>query len=143
MKTKIILLFSVVVLGLLGLAKFSLAANYYLNPDASCSGNACDGTSWAQAWKCFNSSTCSHSIDWPGLANADNTLYISGGPAGRTYSDLVRLAHNTSASRLTIKPGSASPSPAGHDGLVVIASRIITGTDGSNSPTWSMPNILP
>lgn len=91
-----------------------IAASWYVDNAASGSNN---GTSWTNAWKSFAD------ITW-GAAGvvAGDTLYISGGSTSKIYSeDLDVGASGSRGSLIMIKPGSASPSPSGHDGKVIIA----------------------
>ena len=83
------------------------AAEYFVNPRCV---SACDGTSWVKGWSSFSS------INWTTLnTGGPNTLYIAGGD----YASPLAIDH-TSPNRLYIRPGSASPSPSGYDGLVTI-----------------------
>jgi hypothetical protein len=77
--------------------------------------NSGDGQSWGTAWKTFSD------INWS-VVQPGHSIYISGGATSKTYTDpLILTAKNGSAgSPITVRPGSASPSPTGHSGKVVI-----------------------
>ncbi len=109
--TKKLIFFLIVFFGVLGLAKISWAADKYVNK--SCS-SGCDGTTWAKGWSELNQVT--------GLVAGD-TLWISGGVSGQTYTTTLTLDGNnaTSGNRIYIRPGAAHPTlSSGHDGLVTI-----------------------
>lgn len=91
----------------------AFAVNWYVDNTVSTSGT---GKSWSNAWKHFSN------IVWGGLGiKPGDTLYISGGSTSKTYSEVLRVGVGGSfGSPITIKPGSSSPSPLGHDGLVII-----------------------
>lgn len=72
--------------------------------DNAANGNN-DGTSWANAWKSFGA------INWGSVKSGD-TLYISGGATGKTYSDTLTIPGGES--NLTITKGV----DAGHTGTV-------------------------
>lgn len=81
--------------------------NWYVDNTAS-GGN--DGTSWTNAWESFAD------IVWASLGAGD-TLWISGGAASKTYSELLSVAKGGSEGNpLYIKPGEDT----GHTGTVVI-----------------------
>ncbi|MCX8089447.1 MAG: hypothetical protein N3I86_00710 [Verrucomicrobiae bacterium] len=84
-----------------------VAANWYVNPDATGLNN---GTSWSNAWRNFAS------IVWGSAGvRAGDTLYISGGAAGRIYTETLTVgASGTASSRIFIRPGQ----DAGHNGPV-------------------------
>lgn len=86
----------------------ALAVNWYVNPDATGPNN---GTTWSNAWRNFSS------IVW-GTAGvkAGDTLFISGGTAGRVYTETLTVgAGGTASSRIFIRPGQ----DAGHNGPVI------------------------
>lgn len=83
------------------------AVIHYVDKDATGSNN---GTSWANAWESFAS------IDWNSITHGD-TIYISDG----TYSETLTIGKSGTAGQLiTIDVGANSPSPSGHDGVVII-----------------------
>ena len=94
------------------------AAEYYVNPDVGSSG---DGSSWGSAWKGISN------INWTTLNSGTNTLYFSGGSSGRSYGAMT--IEHTGSGVLTIRPGSASPSPSGHSGMVTFTGSISLGSD--------------
>ena len=59
----------------------AFAANWYVDNAITASGN---GTSWATAWKRFSN------IAWSSIRPGD-TLYISGGGSGKTYTGGMRV----------------------------------------------------
>lgn len=86
--------------------------NHYVDSTISSSGN---GSSWSQAWKNFSS------INWAAVQPGD-TIYISGGSAGKTYREALTVgASGNAAGKITITAG-VDP---GHDGAVIL--------DGGNS----------
>jgi hypothetical protein len=92
------------------------AAAYYADNSASGSNS---GTSWTNAWHGFD-----HVVWGAGGVKAGDTLYISGGSTSKAYSAtaagmLTVGASGTSGSPITIATGAKSPSPTGHDGIVV------------------------
>lgn len=103
-------------------AKSSQAANWYVDKDAIGGNN---GSSWVNAWKSFadiNWWDPWHSPpDFQGIKPGD-TLFISGGPSGKTYYEEldIGIGGTSGQAMISIKPGSASPIPGGHDGLVTI-----------------------
>jgi hypothetical protein len=99
---------------LLGISISSSASEFFIDKDAPCSSDTCDGTTWATAWKNFSD------INWTTLNGGENTIYISGGSAGKTYTSSLNIEH-TGSGTLEIRPGSASPSPVGYSGLVTIS----------------------
>jgi hypothetical protein len=99
--------------GIFGLAKSSRAAAWYVDNTVSSSGN---GQSWATAWKNPDN------VVWgAGGVQAGDTLYISGGSTSQTYLSPVINPNvsGTSGHPITIATGKKSPSPTGHDGLVI------------------------
>lgn len=123
LKLKIVFL-TILCVGLFGLAKNSHAADWYVDNSVPSSGN---GLSWATAWKNFSD------IVW-GLSGvkAGDILYISGGSISQTYtatanSMLTIGASGTVGNPITIATGAKSPSPSGHDGVVIF--------DGNNTYT--------
>jgi len=98
-------------------------ADKYLNSGAS---GASNGTSWADAW------TSISSVVWTSLAAGD-TLWISGGAAGLTYSGSTEI-NNTAANegqRVFIKTGAKHPTlSSGHDGFVTINGFVQLGGTG-------------
>ncbi len=103
------------------------AVNWYVDSAATGGSNA--GTSWANAWTNFSS------ISWLGMAGGD-TLYISGGAAGVTYTDplIVRWGATEEANRLTIRCGQDS----GHTGRVTIYAwpALQLGDNNANSAKY-------
>ena len=83
--------------------------------DRAANGNN-NGTSWADAWESFAA------IDWgTGGVVAGDTVYISGGSTSETYFETLTVAASgRSGSPVTIDVGANSPSPARHDGTVII-----------------------
>lgn len=82
------------------------ASNWYVDNAASSSGN---GQSWSEAFNSFSA------IPWSSI-NPGDTLFISGGSSGKTYtSDLVVGKSGTASARITIRVGQDS----GHAGPVV------------------------
>jgi hypothetical protein len=112
------------------------------------------GTSWNNAWESFGV------IQWGSIQPGD-TIYISGGTAGKTYNQQLNVGASgqSKANPIYIKPGSASTSPSGHRGQVRIDAQgsrqyciymgnhdfiNIDGNDGNgnrniycDSPTWT------
>ncbi|HZH27651.1 MAG TPA: choice-of-anchor Q domain-containing protein [Azospirillaceae bacterium] len=87
-------------------------ATYYVNNAVSSSGN---GTSWSSAWKSFAN------IPWSSVKPGD-TIYVSGGSSGRTYTETLNVgASGAAGAPITI----AKSTEPGHNGPVVI--------DGQNS----------
>jgi hypothetical protein len=83
------------------------AAEYFVNPRCA---SGCDGISWVKGWSSFSS------INWTTLnTGGPNTLYIARGD----YASPLVIDH-TGPDRLYIRPGSASPSPSGYDGMVTV-----------------------
>ena len=90
------------------------AASYYVDSAASGANN---GTSWDNAWQAFSA------ISWASV-NPGDTVYISGGTSGRTYSGPLTITRSgTAGNPITIRTG---PEVGVHDGLVTI-------TGGTNS----------
>jgi hypothetical protein len=87
------------------------AGNHYV--DGAATGNG-TGSSWASAWQSFAS------IEWAKVQPGD-TIYISGGADEKSYNEQLTIqASGVSALPVTIASGASSPSPTGHDGVVVI-----------------------
>ncbi len=83
---------------------------YYI----SLAGNNTDGKSWATAWKALNQA------NW-NIIQPGDTIYISGGTTSATYSGGIWISKSGTASGyVTIDIGANSPSPAGHNGTVII-----------------------
>ena len=137
---------------LLGIVCNANAASWYIDNTASGSHN---GTSWTNAWASFSQ------IVWGagGVVGGD-TLYISGGSTSKTYTAtgnnmLTVGASGSSGSRITIATGAKSPSPTGHNGLVIfdgnsnyntlinVASRNYITIDGekSGATNWQFKNV--
>lgn len=98
-------------------------ADKYLWSGATGSAN---GTSWANAW------TSITSVIWTSLAAGD-TLWISGGESGLTYTGNTEVNNNASSEgqRVFIKTGAAHPTYAfGHDGFVTINGFVQLGGTG-------------
>jgi len=91
----------------------AIAGVWYVDNGASGKNN---GTSWDHAWTGFKN------IKWgSGGVEAGDLIYISGGPSAKTYNEQLSIgANGTSALPITIRPGAASPHPAGHEGTVII-----------------------
>ena len=106
------------------LPKISLAANWYVDNAATGSNN---GTSWTNAWQSFAV------ITWGGAGIvAGDTLYISGGTTGKTYTErLVIGASGSSGNPITIKVGQSSP----HNGIVILEGNTVDGI-ASNRQSW-------
>jgi parallel beta-helix repeat protein len=80
----------------------------------SSAGNNIDGNSWATAWKGLAQ------INWS-IVQPGDTIYISGGTASATYPGGIQISKSGTASGyITIDTGANSPSPAGHNGTVII-----------------------
>ncbi len=68
------------------------------------------GASWTNAWRSLNE------INWVAIKPGD-TLYLDGG----TYNEVLYVYSSGTVSQpVTIRPGSASPSPSGHSSRVVV-----------------------
>ena len=81
---------------------------FYVSP----TGNNKDGSSWTNAWTGLNQ------VNWSAIQPGD-TIYISGGTSGITYSGGTRISKNGTAGQyITIDAGANSPAPAGHNGPV-------------------------
>jgi hypothetical protein len=118
--------FLCVILFILLVANPAWGAVKYVRPANDCTGAPCgaaDGSDWDNAYDGFAD------IAWTALDDEESTLYISGGSAGATYAERLIVAHDVT-SRLYIKPGSASPSPSGHNGKVTIRNRTSSGDSG-------------
>ena len=87
----------------------AFAADYYVDCDLATGAN--NGSSWADAYRSFAAMGST-----PGNGS---TIYISGGTDNTTCSGGIDLVRSW-----TIKPGAASPSPSGHDGLVIWSNGI-------------------
>lgn len=101
-------------LSLLLLARPAWSASWYVDNAAT---GAANGTSWANAW------TSLPAVVWGASGvQAGDTLYISGGSSGKTYSATgnfpisVGAAGTSDGNRITIKVGQDS----GHTGLVTV-----------------------
>jgi len=81
-------------------------ANYWYVDSAASGTNA--GTSWTNAWESFAD------INWTSVADGD-TIYISGGSSGKTYTDTLTVPGGES--NLTITKGI----DAGHTGTVTFS----------------------
>lgn len=108
------------------------ATDYYFNPDVTTSGN---GLSWATAWKAFAN------INWTTLNTGTNTLYFSGSTTSRTYTGTLTIEH-TGSGVLTIRPGSASPSPSGHQGQVIFGTIYLGSSNYVRNLTISGETIV-
>jgi len=100
----------------------SSAEDFYITLTGAGSRN---GSTWANAWSWSDLNTSSNwaSNETAGKIDAGDTVYISGGSSGVTYtSTLTCYASGESGSPITIKTGAMSGSPSGHDGLVTINS---------------------
>ena len=117
-----IIAFTILFLGFSGDTQSALAGNWYVDKDATGANN---GTSWGNAWKTFADikwwDPWHSPADFQGMKPGD-TLFISGGPSGKTYYEEldIGIGGTSRQAMISIKPGSASSSPAGHDGLVTI-----------------------
>ncbi|MFA6076841.1 MAG: LamG-like jellyroll fold domain-containing protein [Candidatus Paceibacterota bacterium] len=98
---------------------------WYVDNAVASSGN---GGSWGTAWKNLSN------INWTSV-KAGDTIFISGGLSSKTYNEpLILTSKNGSVGQpITIRPGSASPSPGGHGGQVVI-----TNTSSGNSSGYGI-----
>ncbi len=117
----------------------SYAATKYCG---SSSAGLNNGSSWANQYACSAVFT-----NGSGLLSAGDTIYIDGGSSGITYTNsFVIPTSGSSGNYITIKPGAASPSPSGHNGLVTINPNsgagivllaknyiVISGNDGSGN----------
>lgn len=104
---------AIIIVALLLIPIQCFSADYFVDNIAS---GANDGSSWSDAWESFGD------ISWGSLGGGD-TLYISGGTSGQTYSSTldINASGASTSSRLMIKPGAAHPTlSANHDGLVTI-----------------------
>ncbi|MFX0200053.1 MAG: choice-of-anchor Q domain-containing protein [Candidatus Hodarchaeota archaeon] len=124
-----------------------LAEELYVTPTGAGSE---DGSSWSNAFAGFSD------ITWgsgSGNLGAGDTLYVSGGASGLTYTEELTIGANGSdGSLIYIKTGALSPSPSGHDGLVTITSSgagikigsydyiVIDGDDGAGNRNFKMLN---
>lgn len=91
------------------------AAAFYVDNAVSTSG---DGTSWARAWKSFTN------INWNSIQPGD-TVYISGGSTGKTYTEKLVIRHDgtSESDRIYIRTGQET----GHNGSVTLANGIQIG----------------
>jgi chitodextrinase len=111
---KKIFFMAIIIFGLLAFADATFAADWYVDNTISISGN---GQSWGTAWKNFSN------IVWgaSGVKTGD-TLYISGGSASKTYFETLTVSASgiSENARVKIDVGANSPSPSGHNGVVII-----------------------
>jgi len=115
---KTVVILSVIFFGVLFFTKSSQAADYYVK---AASGGAGNGSSWTDAWVGLGA------INWSTLNNGTNTLYIDGGSSGQSYGNFT--VEHTGSGVLTIRPGSASPSPSGHAGKVTLGAISMGSND--------------
>ncbi|MFO1070018.1 MAG: choice-of-anchor Q domain-containing protein [Geminicoccaceae bacterium] len=93
----------------------SQAASFFVDRSVATSG---DGRSWATAWKSFAK------VRWSSIRPGD-TLYVSGGASGKTYTESLTVGASGSAgSPITIRPGLS----AGHSGPVIIDGQNLRDT---------------
>jgi len=110
---KVVLIIVSLLLAVSVFPSFVSAASWYVDNARSSGGN---GQSWGGAWKSFSS------ISW-GSINPGDTLYISGGSSGKTYSEGLTVGANGAAGApITITGGKDS----GHNGLVTFKNNGIT-----------------
>lgn len=114
MRQKKILLLTLIFLSCFFISSKASAREWYIDNAATGSNN---GTSWANAWTSFAG------IIWGNLGvTAGDTIYISGGSSSKTYTEALTIKGSGAAgNHITIKPGSASLNPTGHNGKVIIS----------------------
>lgn len=100
---------SLVLLFLFGVCP-ARAATWYVERNA---GGLNNGTSWANAW------ANTTSINWS-LVNPGDTIYLSGGTAGLSYSAFTTAKNGTSVNRIRIQRSTES----GRNGTVTLASPV-------------------
>jgi hypothetical protein len=89
----------------------AFAAEWYVDSAAAGTNT---GTSWENAWPSLTA------IVWTSV-NPGDTVFISGGTTSKTYSESIIFTRSgTDGSPITIDTGANSPSPTGHDGLVIV-----------------------
>jgi hypothetical protein len=87
-----------------------------------------DGTSWANAWESWAD------VSWGSVADGDS-VYVSGGSSGKTYTENVQIVHagSSEANRITVATGAAHPTlSSGHDGFVTISGEFQLGDESAN-----------
>lgn len=110
------------------------SANWYVDNAASGANN---GTSWANAWQSLNTVVAAS-------VAAGDTIFISGGSAGKTYNE--NWTYNdggASNNPIVISPGRE----AGHDGLVTVRGKLEFGNpwltlEGAKDLGWSTNGVV-